>query len=197
MTMQLPELLHALRHLALGGIATSLEARLVQAQADRSAYADFLALLLQDELTRRADRLLTRRLKEAQLRDPDKTLDGFDFAFNKKMDRHLVFELATGRFLTQREDVVFLGPPGTGKSHLAQALGHALIQQGHRLLYRQAPRPPEPRGTPGPRRPAHAEPVTAACRRRDTSPYVRTPADFSLPAARTTRRRLPSEDRMR
>src|SRR5207249_2237226 len=89
-------------------------------------------LLLQDELTRRADRLLTRQLKEAQFRDPDKTLDGFDFAFNKKMDRHLVFELATGRFLTQRDDVVFLGPPGTGKSHLAQALGHALILQGHR-----------------------------------------------------------------
>src|SRR2546422_7388536 len=140
MTMQLPELLRALRHLGLGGIATSLEARLVQAQADRSAYADFLALLLQDELTRRADRLLTRRLKEAQFRDPDKTLDGFDFAFNKKMDRHLVFELATGRFLTPREDVVFLGPPGTGKSHLAQALGHALILQGHRVLYREAHR---------------------------------------------------------
>ena len=138
--MQLPELLRALRHLGLGGIATSLEARLVQAQADHSAYADFLALLLQDELTRRADRLLTRRLKEAQFRDPDKTLDGFDFAFNKKMDRHLVFELATGRFLTQRDDVVFLGPPGTGKSHLAQALGHALIQQGHRVLYREAHR---------------------------------------------------------
>src|SRR5213596_1396946 len=128
MTMQLPELLHALRHLGLGGMATSLEARLVQAQADHSAYADFLALLLQDELTRRADRLLTRRLKEAQFRDPDKTLDG------------LVFELATGRFLTQRDDVVFLGPPGTGKSHLAQALGHALILQGHRVLYREAHR---------------------------------------------------------
>src|SRR5256886_13124366 len=138
--MQLPELLHALRHLGLGGIATSLEARLVQAQADHSAYADFLALLLQDELTRRADRLLTRRLKEAQFRDPDKTLDGFDFAFNKKMDRHLVFELATGRFLTPREDVVFLGPPATGKSHLAHALGRAPLQQGLRVLYREAHR---------------------------------------------------------
>src|SRR5437016_14130900 len=71
--MQLPELLHALRHLGLGGMATSLEARLVQAQADHSAYADFLALLLQDELTRRADRLITRRLKDAQFRDPDNT----------------------------------------------------------------------------------------------------------------------------
>ncbi len=136
--MQLPELLRTLRQLSLGGMAESLEARLVQAQADHLAPADFLALLIQDELTRRADRLLTRRLKEAQFRDPDKTLDGFDFDFNKKMDRRLVFELATGRFLTQREDAVFLGAPGTGKSHLAQALGRALIHQGHRVVYREA-----------------------------------------------------------
>src|SRR5947199_1526202 len=106
MTMQLPELLHALRHLGLGGIATSLEARLVQAQADRSAYADFLALLLQDELTRRADRLLPHRHMLAQFRDPDRTHDGFDFASAKKLDRHLVFALATHRLLTPREDVV-------------------------------------------------------------------------------------------
>ena len=138
--MELPELLRTLRQLGLSGMAESLEARLVQAQADHLPPADFLALLLQDELTRRADRLLARRLKEAQLRDPDKTLDGFDVDFNKKMDRRLVFELATGRFLSQREDAVFLGPPGTGKSHLAQALGRALIQQGHRVLYREAHR---------------------------------------------------------
>jgi DNA replication protein DnaC len=136
--MQLPELLRALRHLGLSGMAETLETRLVQAQAEQLPLADFLALLVQDELTRRADRLLARRLKEAQFRDPDKTLDGFDFAFNKKMDRRLVFELATGRFVTQREDAVLLGPPGTGKSHLAQALGHTLIQHGHRVLYREA-----------------------------------------------------------
>src|SRR6059036_3378704 len=138
MTMQLPELLRALRQLGLSGMADTLETRLVHAQAEQLPLADFLALLVQDELTRRADRLLARRLKEAQFRDADKTLDGFDFGFNKKMDRRLVFELATGRFLAPHDDVVFLGPPGTGKSHLAQALGRALIQQGHRVLYREA-----------------------------------------------------------
>jgi DNA replication protein DnaC len=136
--MQLPDLIRTFRQLGLSGIADTLESRLIQAQADQLAPADFLALLLHDELTRRADRLLARRLKDAQFRDADKTLDGFDFAFNKKLDRRLVFELATGRFLTPHDDVVFLGPPGTGKSHLAQALGRALIQQGHRVLYREA-----------------------------------------------------------
>jgi DNA replication protein DnaC len=138
MTMQLPELVRTLRQLGLSGIADTLEARLVQGQADQLALADFLSLLVQDELTRRADRLLARRLKEAHFRDSDKTLDSFDFGFNKKLDRRLVFELATGRFLATHEDVVFLGPPGTGKSHLVQALGRTLIQQGHRVLYREA-----------------------------------------------------------
>ena len=136
--MQLPELIRTLRQLGLSGIADNLDARLVQGQADQLPLADVLSLLLHDELTRRADRLLARRLKDAQFRDPDKTLDSFDFVFNKKLDRRLVFELATGRFLASHDDVVFLGPPGTGKSHLAQALARTLIQHGHRVLYREA-----------------------------------------------------------
>ena len=66
-----------------------------------------------------------------------KTLDNFDFAFNKKMNRSLVFDLATGAFIARHEDALFLGPPGTGKSHLAQAIGQAAIQQGYRVLYRE------------------------------------------------------------
>ena len=93
---------------------------------------------MSDELTRRQDRLLARRTKDAMFRDCDKTLDNFDFEFNKKMDRRLVYELATGRFIDQREDVVFLGPPGTGKSHLGQAIGRAAINQGHKVMYREA-----------------------------------------------------------
>jgi len=136
--MNVVELQRALRQLRCSGIAASLETRLVEAQAAKLAPIDFLSRLVQDELVRRQDRLLDRRLKQAGFRDVDKRLDTFDFDFNKKMNRALVFELATARWITQHADALFLGPPGTGKSHLAQAIGFAVIQQGHRVLYREA-----------------------------------------------------------
>ena len=136
--MNLIELNRALRQLRLGGIAAVLETRLHQAQAEPMAPIDFLSCLVSDELTRRTDRLLERRRKQAQFRDPQKTLDNFDFNFNKKMNRSLVFDLATAAFIARREDSLFLGPPGTGKSHLAQAIGQAVIGQGYRVLYREA-----------------------------------------------------------
>ncbi len=135
--MNLVELTRALKQLRLGGMAAVLETRLRQAQAESMAPLDLISCLLNDELTRRADRLLERRRKQAQFRDPLKTLDNFDFTFNKKMNRSLVFDLATGAFIARHEDALFLGPPGTGKSHLAQAIGQAAIQQGYRVLYRE------------------------------------------------------------
>src|SRR5207253_3687552 len=90
-----------------------------------------------DELTRRVDRLHERRRKKTQFRDPQVTLDNFDFNLNKKMNRSLIFDLATATFIGRREDALFLGPPGTGKSHLAQAIGQAVIQQGYKVLYRE------------------------------------------------------------
>ena len=99
---------------------------------------DLVAALVSDELQRRQDRLLARRHKQARFRDPDRSLDSFDFAFNKKINRALVFELATARFVAQREDALLLGAPGTGKSHIAQAIGRAAIQQGYRVIYREA-----------------------------------------------------------
>jgi DNA replication protein DnaC len=136
--MNLIELNHALLKLRLGGMASGLESRLLQAQAEPLAPIDFISALVSDELVRRGDRLIERRIKQAAFRDAGKTLDAFNFDFNKKMDRRLVFELATARFVMQHEDALFLGPPGTGKSHIAQAIGHAAIQQGHRVLYREA-----------------------------------------------------------
>jgi len=136
--MNLNELTHALLKLRLGGMARGLQSRLLQAQTEPLAPIDFISVLVSDELVRRGDRLIERRLKHAAFRDAGKTLDAFNFDFNKKMDRRLVFELATARFITQHEDALFLGPPGTGKSHIAQAIGRAAIQQGHRVLYREA-----------------------------------------------------------
>lgn len=135
--MNLIELQRALRQLRLGGIAAVLETRLHQAQAEAMAPLDLISCLVSDELTRRADRLLERRRKQAGFRNPDKTLDNFDFTFNPKMNRSLVFELATASFLSKREDALFLGPGGSGKSHLAQAIGQAAILQGYRVLYRE------------------------------------------------------------
>ncbi|MGO8793849.1 MAG: IS21-like element helper ATPase IstB [Candidatus Sulfotelmatobacter sp.] len=108
-----------------------------QAQTEAMAPIDLLSCLVSDDLTRRSERLLERRRKQAQFRDSQKTLDNFDFNFNKKMNRSLVFYLATGAFMARHEDALLLGPPGTGKSHLAQAIGQAAIQQGYRVLYRE------------------------------------------------------------
>jgi DNA replication protein DnaC len=135
--MNLIELERSLRQLRLGGMATVLETRLHQAQSEAMAPIDLIASLVADELTRRSDRLLERRRKQAAFRDPQKTLDNFDFNFNPKMNRSLVFDLATSTFIGKREDGLFLGPGGTGKSHLAQAIGQAAIQQGYRVIYRE------------------------------------------------------------
>ena len=135
--MNLIELERSLRQLRLGGMADVLETRLRQAQAEAMAPIDLISCLVSDELTRRADRLLERRRKQAGFRDPDRTLDNFDFSFNPKTNRSLVFDLATGAFIQKREDALFLGPGGTGKSHLAQAIGQAVILQGYKVLYRE------------------------------------------------------------
>lgn len=132
------EIDHTLRQLRLSGIADALTARTQQARADNLAPMDFLGLLLHDEMERRSDRLIERRIKEADFRDR-KTLDTFNWSFNK-IDRALIFELATARFIERHEDVLMLGNAGVGKSHLAQALGIAAVHAGFRVLYREAHR---------------------------------------------------------
>jgi DNA replication protein DnaC len=134
--MNIAELKRASGQLRLGGMAVVLETRLQQAQAEPMAPVDLISCLIPDELTRRSDRLLERRRKQAGFRDAQRTLDSFDFTFNPKMNRSLIFDLATCSFIGKREDALFLGPGGTGKSHLAQAIG--AILQGYRVFYREA-----------------------------------------------------------
>ncbi len=136
--MNLIELDHALRKLRLSGMADTLEIRLLEAQSENQPPIDTVSSLVGDELVRRQDRLLARRIKTARFRDANRTLDSFDFGFNPKIPKKLVFELATARFVSQCEDALLLGPPGTGKSHLVQAIGLAAIAQGHRVIYREA-----------------------------------------------------------
>ena len=107
----------------------TLETRLQQAQAESLAPIDLISTLLSDELACRSKRLLDRRQKQAQFCDNDKRLDNFDFQFNPKMNRALIFDLATAAWVGKREDSLFLGPPGSGKSHIAQAIGHIIIRK--------------------------------------------------------------------
>jgi DNA replication protein DnaC len=130
------ELDRSLRQLRLGGMADALPIRVQQARAENLGPQDFIGLLVHDELQRRRDRLLDRRIKAAGFRDA-RTLDTFDWKFNS-LDRALIFELANCRFIEQREDALLLGNAGVGKSHIAQALGMAAIHAGFRVLYREA-----------------------------------------------------------
>ena len=107
------EIDRTLRQLRLSGIADVLETRLVQAQAESLPPLDFLSLLVHDELVRRQDRLIARRIHAAGFRDHGKTLDRFDFDFNKKMNRTQIYELASGRFIEQREDGKIIRPAAT------------------------------------------------------------------------------------
>lgn len=122
------------RQLRLSGLAASLDLRLQEASSHQLPHAQFLELLLQDELNVRGQRRLERRKKAARFRDL-KPLEDFDWSFNPSIKRSQIFDLATGRFIREHRDVLLLGPPGVGKSFLAQALGHAAIRAGFLVLY--------------------------------------------------------------
>jgi len=130
----MPELSSLLKQLRLSGILDSLEARNREAIDRKLAFTEFLSLLLHDELARRDQKKLDLRMRRANFRN-QKTLEGFDFDRLPGLNRAAVHDLATCRFIEEKVAVIIAGPCGTGKSHLAQALGHAAARQGHDVLF--------------------------------------------------------------
>ena len=128
-------LLSVLKRLRLSGLAQSLDVRLQEAAGHQLSHAEFLELILQDELHVRDERQIARRVKGADFREL-KPLDDFDWSFNPSINRKQVYDLATCRFIREGRDVLLLGPPGVGKSFLVQALGHQAIKQGFVVYYR-------------------------------------------------------------
>jgi DNA replication protein DnaC len=128
-------LTRTLKQLRLSGMLDSLEVRLQEAQSSQLSHAEFLELILQDELLVRSNRLLERRVKAASFRER-KALDDFDWAFNPAIKKKQIHDLASGHFIREARDVLFLGPPGVGKSFLVQAIGYRAIKAGFAVLYR-------------------------------------------------------------
>jgi DNA replication protein DnaC len=125
----------ALKQLRLSGLLASLEVRLQEAAGHGLNHAEFLELIVQDELAVRSDRQLQRRIQAAEFREL-KTLTEFDWSFNPSIQRKQIYELASGRFVREARDVLFLGPPGVGKSYLIQAIAYEVVKSGCVVLYR-------------------------------------------------------------
>jgi DNA replication protein DnaC len=123
-----------LKHLRLSGILETLEARNREAIAGQWSYVEFLERLLEDEVERRAQKQLALRIRRGAI-NTTKTLEGFDFNFNPKLNRQQVMHLASCEYIRSKRNVLVCGPTGVGKSHLAQGLAHEAARQGFDVLF--------------------------------------------------------------
>lgn len=137
MPMSLPELERALRGLRLSGMTATLEARALQVASHEMDFLEALSWLVQDELDRRRTRLQERRYALSGLTER-KSLSAMDWGYNPRLPKREILELGTLKFIDARDDVLLLGQPGTGKSHVAKALALLAVERGYKVLYRDA-----------------------------------------------------------
>lgn len=129
------DLIYKMKSIRLSAMTDKLSIRVQEATANELSYLDFLQNLVDDEIQVRRDRLLSKRLRQAKLPFM-KTLDDFDFSFNQSINRQQVKQLATTAFVAKHENILMIGPPGVGKTHLAAAFAINAIHQGFSVLYR-------------------------------------------------------------
>jgi len=137
MTMTITELEQSLRALRLSGMTATLETRALQVAQQQMDFIEAFSALVQDELDRRRSRLIDRRFALSGLTER-KDLKDFDWQYNPKNPRRDILELANLKFIDQREDALFIGSPGVGKSHIAKSLGLLAVQRGYTVFYREA-----------------------------------------------------------
>ena len=134
MTHPMPEINALIKQLKLSHISDRLSQRNRESIDKKLTYPEFLALVLQDEVLGRENNKFKARIKRANIRS-DKTLENFDFNFNPKINQAQILELASCRFIKEQSPVLMVGPTGTGKSHIAQAIAHCAIRQGIDVLW--------------------------------------------------------------
>jgi len=134
MTHPMPEINSLLKQVRLSHIIDHLPRRNRESIENKLSFPEFLSLILQDEILGRENKKLQARLRRAGVRG-DKTLENFDFNFNSKINRAQISELASCQFVSENIPVLLVGPCGTGKSHIAQALAHCAIRKGIDVIW--------------------------------------------------------------
>ena len=137
MTMSMMEIETTLKQLRLSGVRATLETRLLESQASNLSFLETFSAILQDEIDRRQSRLLERRYQFSGL-DERASLAEFDWGYNPKIPKRTCFELHTLKFIAEGDSAILIGPPGTGKSHVAKAIAYAAVRASLRVLYAEA-----------------------------------------------------------